>query len=57
MPRLKIVQDNWKMVANNVNVLKFIIGDGLGVCGYGPETKQQSSQWKLPCDLWSKKAP
>jgi hypothetical protein len=31
-----------------MNISRIILGDESWVCGYDPETKQQSSQWKSP---------
>ena len=42
----------------DVQFLKNIVtGDESCVCGYDPETKQQSSQWKSPMSPRPKKAP
>ena len=55
--RSEIAQDNLEMVSDDENVLKKVItGDESWVCGYDPETKQQSSQWKRPDEPRPKKA-
>lgn len=55
--RLEIARDNLEMVNNDENLLKKIItGDESWVYGYDPETKRQSSQWKLSSEPRLKKA-
>lgn len=55
--RLEIAQDNLESINSDENLLKKVItGDESWVYGYDPETKQQSSQWKLPNEPWPKKA-
>ena len=55
--RSEIAQDNLEKVSDDENVLqKVITGDESWVYGYGPETKQQSSQWKRPDEPRPKKS-
>ena len=50
--RSEIAQENLEMVSGDENNLKKVItGDESWVYGYDPETKQQSSQWKRPCQV------
>jgi len=54
---LEIAQDKLDCVESDSKFLNTVItGDEVWVYGYDPETKAQSSQWKLPSSLRPKKA-
>ncbi|GFU44955.1 mariner Mos1 transposase [Trichonephila clavipes] len=47
--RLATPSDLFQSASDDSEFMKLIItGDESGVCGYDPETKQQSSRWKTP---------
>ena len=55
--RVSIYRELKQQARDNPNFISNIItGEETWVYGYEPETKQQSSQWKLPNSLQPKKA-
>jgi len=55
--RVNVCTELRQLVSDDETFLsRFVTGDESWVCGYDPETKQQSSQWKSPTSPWPKKA-
>jgi histone-lysine N-methyltransferase SETMAR len=55
--RLEVVRDMLECANVDPEFLKTVItGDETWVYGYDPETKMQSSQWKVSSSPWPKKA-
>ena len=54
---LDVCYDLKEQVGNDPQILsKVVTGDETWCCGYNPETKQASSQWKTPYSPKAKKA-
>jgi len=54
---ISVYRELKQQARDNPNFISNIIpGDETWVYGYDPETKQQSSQWKLPNSPWPKEA-
>jgi len=55
--RLNVCYDLKEQAGNGPQILsKVVTGDDTWCCGYDPETKQASSQWKTPISPKAKKA-